>query len=297
MALVILNPAAGGGRSGRQAPAILDALRAEGMDLEVVRTERPGHASELAAVAWERGERRFVVAGGDGTAGEVLNGVLPAALSAGERPWLGFLPLGTGNSFLKDFGPGDMDHALAALRQDRARACDAVRLVYAGGERYFTNIVSMGFAAEVARVTNRHLKPLGALGYLVGVFLTTLAMRTHRLPYRVDDGPLRDGPLTMLNLCNSQYTGGNMHMAPGADTADGLLDLVHVGVMGRASLLATLPRIFTGTHVEHAAVSVLRGRVLHFEVEGEVPVTVDGESLELRPVRVEVLPGALEVCA
>lgn len=297
MALVILNPAAGGGRCGRRAPAVLEALRGEGMDLEVVHTRAPGHATELAARAWERGERHFVVAGGDGTFSEVLNGLLPEALSSRQRPCVGFIPLGTGNSFLKDFGPGDLEHAVQALREGRTRTVDAMRLVHAQGELYFANIVSMGFAAEVARITNRRLKPLGVLGYIVGVLLTTLAMRAHRLPYRLDGGPLREGLLTMLNFCNSQFTGGAMHMAPSADTADGRLDVVHAERMTRLGLLGTFPKLFKGTHLEHPALSATQARQVDLEVTEAVPVTVDGESMVLCPRRIEVVPGAIEVCA
>ena len=98
----VVNPVAGGGRCGRLSGAALERVRDAGIGLEVVRTNRPGEATDLARDAYARGFRNFLVVGGDGTAYEILNGIFPQALADG-RPALGFLPLGTGNSFLRDF--------------------------------------------------------------------------------------------------------------------------------------------------------------------------------------------------
>lgn len=295
--LVLVNPAAGGGRCGARAPAAVERLRGEGLDLEVVHTEAPGHAVELAREAWERGMRSFVAAGGDGTAWEVINGVLPASLDSGERPCLGFLPLGTGNSFLRDFGAADLDHATAALAAGTRRRCDVVRLVHAGGALYYLNLFTLGFAADVALRVNRSLKPLGSAGYAVGVVLETLGLSPSPLPWSADGGPLREEPATFVSFSNSRYTGGSMLMAPGADPSDGLLDVVHAGPLGRIGLLRTFPRIFSGTHLEHPRVDASRARVVELDLDRVVPAMVDGESLELRPLRLEVVPGALDVCA
>jgi len=100
--LAIVNPAAGGGRSRKMLGSALERLRAGGVTVDVAETQGPGDATRLARDAYGRGRRRFIAVGGDGTSYEVVNGLFPEA-SAGERPKLGFLPLGTGNSFLRDF--------------------------------------------------------------------------------------------------------------------------------------------------------------------------------------------------
>src|SRR5271156_2134097 len=109
--LAIVNPAAGGGRCGRLAPEILKRLRDSGIEMEVARTTRAGEASELARRAYAQGVRNFLAVGGDGTSYEIVNGLFPEALTR-ERPALGFLPLGTGNSFLRDFTTNGIEHSL-----------------------------------------------------------------------------------------------------------------------------------------------------------------------------------------
>ncbi len=130
--LAIVNPAAGGGRCGRLANAALERVRTAGIDLDVALTNRAGEATELARSAYQQGVRQFLAVGGDGTAFEIVNGLFPEALSNG-RPSLGFLPLGTGNSFLKDFTARGVEHAIEALKNGSRRACDVIRLRHSRG--------------------------------------------------------------------------------------------------------------------------------------------------------------------
>ena len=131
--LAIVNPAAGGGKCGRLADAALERVRDAGIELDVVLTSRAGEAIELVRSAYQRGVRQFLAVGGDGTTFEIVNGLFPEALS-GARPSLGFLPLGTGNSFLKDFTARGVDHTIEALKNGSRRACDVIRLRHSGGE-------------------------------------------------------------------------------------------------------------------------------------------------------------------
>lgn len=165
----IVNPAAAGGRCGKLADPTLGLVRQVGIELEVARTSGPGDASALARQAYQKGFRNFLSVGGDGTSFEILNGLFPEALS-GDRVSLGFLPLGTGNSFLKDFTSKGVEYTLGALETQSRRACDIIRLRHLGGDIYFLNLLSLGFPAEVGALTNRRFKRLGELGYILGVF-------------------------------------------------------------------------------------------------------------------------------
>ena len=139
---------------------------------------RPARATrcELAREAYEQGYRRFIAVGGDGTAHEILNGVYASARGK-ERIALGFLPLGTGNSFLRDFAKDGAEASLQALLEGRKRPVDLVRLTHASGEIYSFNLLSIGFTADVGALTNRYFKPLGHLGYLLGVFVRVVQLR------------------------------------------------------------------------------------------------------------------------
>ena len=100
--LAVVNPAAGGGRCGKLAGPALEKLRAAGVELEVIETRTPGQATRFVLDAYRAGYRRFIAVGGDGTSYEIVNGLFPGAEGV-ERPTLWFLPLGTGNSVLRDF--------------------------------------------------------------------------------------------------------------------------------------------------------------------------------------------------
>ena len=120
-------------------------------------------------------------------------------------------------------------------------------------------------------------------------------LRASRFPLRVDQGPTQDDAATFVSINNSRFTGGKMMIAPQAETADGLADLIHVGEMGRFSLLRTFPRIFKGTHIAHPAVRQCQVQSIDFELPNEVDVMIDGEVLRILPQQLRVLPGALGI--
>jgi diacylglycerol kinase (ATP) len=290
----IVNPAAGGGRCGRLADPILNQIRQAGIDLEVVRTATAGEATMLARRAYEQGFRNFLAVGGDGTSYEILNGVFPQALG-GDRVALGFLPLGTGNSFLKDFTSRGVEHTVDALVNRRRRACDVVRLRHADGEVYFLNLVSLGFPADVGALANRRFKRLGELGYILGVFTQLLGLEHAAFPHRLDGATEWDKrPCLFLSFSNSKFTGGKMMIAPNADPADGQIEYVRWGSIGRMGLVRMLPRLFTGTHIRHRLASRAAAQRIELDLAGPVNVLVDGEILHLNCRSLEILPGALD---
>jgi diacylglycerol kinase (ATP) len=160
--LAVVNPAAGGGRGYKLAGPALDRLRTGGIQAEVVETAAPGQATQLVRDAYGRGYRRFIAVGGDGTSYEIVNGLFPMAQS-GERPTLAFLPLGTGNSFLREFSNRGVEFAIEALRARRSRNCDVLRLVHKDGVIHYINLLSMGFAADVAAMRARRFNGWGEL--------------------------------------------------------------------------------------------------------------------------------------
>lgn len=289
--VVIVNGAAGGGRSRARLEPHLPALRQAG-EVRVLPTEGPGHATALAQRAAAEGADGVVAVGGDGTLFEVVNGLLPAG-----GPALGVIPVGTGNSFVRDAGHRDPAAAAAAIAAGRTRPIDALRLDHDAGQTFSVNLVSFGFSAEAGALTNARYKPLGAAGYVLAVLQTLLSLHPHALPFAPDGRDFDGRPFTLLSFCNTRYTGGDMRMAPGADPADGLLDVVRIGPMGRRRFLSSFPRIFRGTHPEMPEVSVDTAREVAFAPSGPVDAMIDGEVLTLVPRSLRVLPGALRVYA
>ncbi len=295
--LALVNPAAGGKRCGKLAPATLGELRKKGVDIEVRNTAAAGDATRLAREYYSQGWRNFIAVGGDGTSYEIVNGLFPEALSGG-KPSLGFLPLGTGNSFLKDFTSNGESGAGEAIASGRRRSCDVIRLTHANGELFYINLLTLGFAADVAAATNKRFKAFGEVGYVLGVLLCLARLDRRAFPHRLDlAAELDNRRCLFLAFNNSRYTGGKMMIAPKAEADDGLLEYVRWGPIGRLGLLRNLPTLFDGTHIQHPLASRAAVRRVDFELGGPVSVMVDGESYELDCRAIEVLPGALDIFA
>jgi diacylglycerol kinase (ATP) len=313
--LAIVNPAAGGGRSQKLLGPALERLQAGGIEVKVAATRRPGQAAEIAREAYGRGVRHFIAVGGDGTSFEVVNGLFPRALEdAGGRPTLGFLPLGTGNSFLRDFSDHGVDYAIESLLAGKSRACDVLRLRHRAGVTYYINLLSMGFSADVATLRARRFSTWGELGYLASIFLTLARFRRRPFPVRVenkfegrvetdvrsreqDDASFDDRRCLFLTFSNSKFTGGTMMIAPQAEVDDGLAEYVRWGPIGRLGLIRNLPRLYDGTHVEHPMASRQAVRRVEFNLDAPIDVMVDGEVLTLHCEELDVLPAALKVVA
>lgn len=302
----IVNGAAGGGRCRARADQATRRLRAGGLEVDVHLTEGRGHATELAEDAYDAGHRRFISIGGDGTSYEIVNGLFPRAHAEGERVQVGMLPLGTGNSFLRDFGITNEDAAFDAIMRGRTKPVDVVRVTHSEGTLHYINTLGLGFVPRAGALTNKHFKGLGPAGYVAAVVACTADLRYLRARYRyalgaaeeeLEAASLEERENTFVSFSNSKYTGGAMMMAPAADLSDGLLDIVRVNRLSRLDLITTFPKIFTGTFVEHPAVEQALAAAVRFEGTGKLDVLVDGEQLELELKGLHVLPQALEVLA
>ncbi|HEU5335561.1 MAG TPA: diacylglycerol kinase family protein [Terriglobales bacterium] len=295
--LTVVNRAAGGGRCGKLVDAALDRLRAGGIELELAETTHPGHATEIAREAYGSGWRNFLAVGGDGTSYEIVNGLFPEA-EGGEPPVLAFLPLGTGNSFLRDFSERGLEHAAQALLADQRRSCDVLRLTHREGVLHYINLLSMGFAADVAAMRIRRFKNMGELGYLLALFVCLARLDRRAFPVRLNGHAGFDQRRCLfLTFNNSKFTGGKMMIAPKAEIADGLIEYVRWGPIGRLGLLRNLPGLYDGTHINHPLAEHHGASQIEFQLDAPVDVMVDGEVLRLDCQKLDVLPGALQVVA
>jgi len=293
--IAIVNPAAGGGRAAKLAATEIARLREHDLRVDVIGSTGPGHASELAREAYDQGYRKFLAVGGDGTAHEIINGIFSRERAV-QRVELGFLPLGTGNSFLRDFTNDGAESSLDALKTGRKRRVDLLRLYHSSGIIYSFNLLSVGFTADVGAITNRIFKPFGHLGYLLGVFVKVIQLKRRAFKMRCDDDREWDERRCLfLTFNNSKYTGGTMLIAPHADPSDGAIEYVRWGPIGRLGLIRMLPRLYDGTHIEHPLASRRSVRRVEFDLEGPVDVMVDGEIVTVQCQILEVLPGAMDV--
>jgi diacylglycerol kinase (ATP) len=301
--LAVVNPAAGFGKCAKLLGPAMDRLRASGARFDVAETKRAGHGIEIARNAYRDGYRKFIAVGGDGTSFEIVNGLfpeaagaaLPEALENDEKPSLGFLPLGTGNSFLRDFTDDSVEYATRAILEGRSRPCDVIRLKHKGGEVFFINILSLGFVADVAALANRRFKPLGAASYALAVVLCLANFKKQKYKIKLDGIEDTDPPNTALLIFNnSKFTGGHMMLAPNADTGDGQIDIVRWS-SGRFDFIWNFRKCYDGSHVEHPLVWQARARHIALDFDSPVDIMIDGEVMNAQLESLEVLPSVLNV--
>lgn len=285
---VLVNPVAGRGQGRRVWRKVERAIRPVLGAPEVCFTDAPGSAARLANELQQQGYGRLVIVGGDGTLHEVVNGLDPS------RVVIGMIPGGTGNDFSRCLGiPREPLAAVEVLARGEERRVD---LGLVNGQ-VFTNVAGIGFDARVADEVNRHFRRLsGTAAYLAAVFKVLWSYRN--VPVSVSlDGQAWQGKVFLLAVGNAQYYGGGMRIVPSAILDDGYFHVCLAGDVGRRDVLLTLPRVFSGRHVEHPLVE--ERKALRVVVDASVPLAVhaDGEIVSSTPAEFTVLPAALRVLA
>ncbi|MBV9573076.1 MAG: hypothetical protein JOY93_03405 [Acidobacteriales bacterium] len=293
--LAVVNPAAGGGRCGKLVGPALMRLRDGGIKVDVVETSGQGQATAIVRDALIKGYQKFIAVGGDGTSYEIVNGFFPNAENA-FRPTLAFLPLGTGNSFLRDFSDRGVDFALEAILAQRSRPCDVLQMKHRDGVIHYINLLSMGFTADVAAMRAVRFSGWGELGYQAAIFISLARFKRRPFPLSVDrEAQIDRRPCLFLTFNNSKFTGGTMMIAPWADVNDGLIEYVRWGPIGRTTLIRNLSTLYDGTHINHPAAERRAVRRVDFHLDSPVDVMVDGEVLSIWCQTLEVLPSAINI--
>jgi diacylglycerol kinase (ATP) len=320
-ALLVHNPAAGGGRSERLLRPVLERLGSVGVQAEVHRTVSLQDAC-LAACQAATSVDAVLAMGGDGTVGACAAGLADAAarVAAGAAApaeaagaaaaagaavpaeaavrvaALAIIPAGGGNDGARNLGLPFADPLAAAtmLPGLRPRRSDLAR----AGERYVLNAAGAGFDAEVSRRANRGLsRAPGRVRYVGAVLAELVTGRPASFLLRLDGQSIQTDAW-LVAVANSRSYGGGMRIAPAAMLDDGLLDVVIVdGELSKGGFLATFPKVFSGRHVEHPAVRVHRAARVELEADRPLAVHADGELASTVPVTLQVVAGAIEVLA
>lgn len=297
-ARVIVNPAAGAGRTAKIWPQISSWLNKVGLSFEHEITESPGHAIELAKSAVERGYELVVSVGGDGTINEIVNGLYESGSI--KDVMLGIISAGTGSDYIRSLGlPCHFKEACQRLINPRKLVVDVGVAEYAGNgrkaKRLFVNFAGLGFDAEVVKATTRRFKALGSKpSYLAGLLTTFLLYRGREVSLRVD-GKTEDRKVCTVLVSNGKYGGGSMLVAPHADPADGFLDVLIIDELSKPDLFWSLPRIYRGTHLTHPKVSLKKARDIYIQSVQQTSLQADGELFGETPVHFQVLPATLNL--
>jgi diacylglycerol kinase (ATP) len=245
----------------------------------------------LAAEAARARVPLVVAVGGDGTLNEVVNGLAP--LRAEYPVTVGALMTGRGRDACRNLGLArDPRRAARRLVEGRVVALDVGLARWPGGLRYFLACVGAGFDAVVAeRAGGRG----GRLVYLRAVLTSLRDYRTAEMTVRLDGTDAWSGPAASVVVCNGASFGGGMRIAPGARPDDGLLDVVHLGALGRAELARWLPTVYWGGHLANPRIRLRRAARVRVDATVPLPVQLDGELGAHTPLDIEIHPGALRL--
>lgn len=291
---LFLNPTAGRGRAARRQVRIRELLEQGDVSVELHSSRARGDLETQVLQCVDAGIDRIIVAGGDGSVHEAVNGIMR---SRGDAA-LAVIPTGTGNDFAKACDiPLNWEHA-AQLLSDRLRANVAPRQIDVGvmNDRFFANGAGVGFDAKVTRIASSIQLPVGDLVYLLAVLRALIdGIATPCL--RVSSGDISwEGPLTLASISNGPWVGSMFHIAPMANNADGHLDLLIAGPVTRRRILTLLSKIMNGSHLEEPEIS--HGPVTRLTISADEPIAsqLDGEVQPLgKTFEVHILPGALRL--
>lgn len=299
----IVNPISGRGAGAQSIEGIREQASRARLDFEIVTTERPGHAIDLARSASQQGREVVVAVGGDGTANEVLNGLMQARISGQGKAVLGILAVGRGNDFAYGLGiHAGLEEGFKNLTEKYIRSMDVGRVMgglYPQG-RYFGNGVGIGFDAVVGFEALKLTHLSGFLSYIVAALKTIFLYYTAPLVSIVYDDKILTIPALMVSVMNGRRMGGGFMMAPKGKTDDGLFDLCIAGQVSRLGIFALIPKFMQGTQASHPAVKMVRAKTIKVTaIKGVLPAHADGETLcvDGQELEIEMLPSAIEFLA
>jgi YegS/Rv2252/BmrU family lipid kinase len=303
-AKVILNPYAGRWMAQQRRPEAEAALRAAGVDYDIVLTQGPGHGIELAEQAVKEGFCPIISAGGDGSISEVANGMLryvDREGGEGNVP-LGIIPLGSANDLVDNLGlPKDLQAAAQVIAAGKTRRMDVCQVSAAGAlsPRYFDNNAAIGLEPYITLIQQRITRLRGVLRYLWATLLGVTDNPQWNMHLEWEGGQYR-GPVTLVTVGNNPRTGGLFYVTPHADPFDGLLTFVYGFMPTRLQILRLLPRTMKpgkGSYVEHPSIHEISSPWLRVHSEQPTPMHADGEiqSEAVQDVEYRVFPKRLPV--
>jgi YegS/Rv2252/BmrU family lipid kinase len=298
---IILNPTAGKGNGLKVRPDIEAALKKYNLDFDVDLTGYPEHATELAIKAAEEGFDVVVAAGGDGTANEVINGLMKYKQTHKKYPTLAVIPVGRGNDFAFGMGvPTGLQESCDLLAAGPKTRIDIGRIT--GGAYpqglYFGNGVGVGFDAVVGFVAAKSSLS-GIVSYLVAALKTIFIFYKAPLVDIVTDHKTFQISSLLISTMNGTRMGGSFMFAPDAKPNDGVFDLCIVRSVPQSKILGLIMKVMKGTQAADAAVSSVQStKVVVRAIQGTLPVHADGVTIceeGTGEVSIEILPKELEI--
>lgn len=299
---VIVNPTSGAGHGLKDYPKIAKLLRDNQIFHDAVFTEHQYHATELAVEAVNKGYRKIIVVGGDGTLNEVVNGLFIQKQCEPKDIRLAVIAVGTGNDWVRTFGiPSHYSEAIRAIKEGKTFLQDVGAVSYTESKftqtRYMVNVAGLGFDAYVISIFN-HWKAKGYKGrwlYIASILKAYFKYKSSGVKITVDGNQIFNNLLFSMAVGICKYNGGGVQQLPKAVADDGLLDITLIKPLHWWHIVFRLRRLFDGGiysigHVKHA-----QGKHIRIESTPPIRLECDGELMGYTDVEISVVPQAISV--
>jgi YegS/Rv2252/BmrU family lipid kinase len=298
---VILNPHAGGGKGAHDQKKIEALLKQSGISFQLSISQYPLHAIELAKELVINGATHLIVAGGDGTLNEVVNGVFLAEQTVHHEITLGMLPVGTGNDWIKTFGiPDHYQKAIDIIKEYKTVKQDVGEITCLmegkSSKRYFVNIAGFGFDALVAKNANElKFKGISGIRVYVQSLLSGYVNYKSRRTRITIDGAILDVNLFSASVGLGKFNGGGMMQVPEANPVQGLFHLTVIRQIGIWGILTNFKGLYSGSFIQDKRVSTHAGKVISFHSYSPLPGEADGETLGAGSFTIGIIAHRLRV--
>ena len=291
--LIIYNPVSGTKSNKAIISQLLNYYKLNNINYFLLKTEYKNHAKEFCANNSLAEYDDLIVCGGDGTFNEVINGVV---INKNKKiPRLGFLPGGTGNSFMHDINAVDPNKAISKIIKNNSDTLDILKLTYNNKTIYSFNIVGWGLVTDILILAEK-MRFLKSIRYNVASLFYILTAKGKKIKFIIDNNKIYNEKYLFILICNTIHTGKGMKAAPKAKFNDGQLDIVSVkSQISFFQLIKLFTKIFTGKHIHSPFVDYINAQTINLIPENNEVLNVDGDARGGTPVKVEILKNKLSI--
>jgi diacylglycerol kinase (ATP) len=288
MWLLVVNSKAGKGRASKLAGKFEVLLKSNNLPYEIINKATYEETFSEYRLSISSGKFEKVVAiGGDGLVNLCLQEV------AEQNIGLSVIPAGTGNDFARAVGSHkkSVNEIFNVVRSQDPTTIDLGLVTGAFGKRWYVQVLSTGFDALVNNLANRINWPRGQMKYTLATVLTLARFKP--IPYElIIDGKQFKQDFMLLSVANGETYGGGMRICPDASNSDGIFDILLVHPVSKIVLLSIFPKVFTGKHVPHPKIDIIRGKKV--QISADALAFADGEFVSKLPIEITNVKNALK---
>mgnify|MGYP001489201350 FL=1 len=291
--LIIYNPVSGTKSNKAMISQLLNYYKLNNINYFLLKTEYKNHAKEFCANNSLAEYDDLIVCGGDGTFNEVINGVV---INKNKKiPRLGFLPGGTGNSFMHDLNAVEPNKAINKIIKNNSDTLDILKLTYNNKTIYSFNIVGWGLVTDILILAEK-MRFLKSIRYNVASLFYILTAKGKKIKFIIDNNKIYNEKYLFILICNTIHTGKGMKAAPKAKFNDGQLDIVSVkSQISSFQLIKLFTKIFTGKHIHSPFVDYINAQTINLIPENNEVLNVDGDARGGTPVKIKILKNKLSI--